>query len=813
MQHIISEVVISFSVSYTLLLISAVVLGYEFFKNRSIVSILLFLNLVTFTFFLLNPGSNLFFDLIFITLFYVYIWVFSLSADRKNPSVLTYYFLISIIFTLLTSENDGMARIILFCFLLVSFAYVLFSMRFRKFNYMIIFTTIFLFFLTVMNVYMYRITKGNNYLSNIILFFSLMTLISLYINSIGNKIKSGFSDELIDLLVDFNDYMLFNYDLKKRKFIFISKNIEKFLGYNEEFVRSTPNFIEEKVIHRDDYPVFEYVVDVSTDDDISSVLRLVKSDGTVLWTRCRFKKIYDRSNKLQRIYGVIKDISEEKSVEFALNNTNRKYKELFDNANDIIILFRTGSNGKILGPSDVNKFGLSRLLYGRESFLKLSFEDIIVNISEDDVYLNLDKGASDTELVFSASDNSHVVTDSSIVRIKIENEFYLLIIARDITEKNRIKERLKRLEEIETLSLIAGGIAHDFNNILTSLIGDISLSLFAVRSGSECEEYLLEAEKISYKAKDLTQQLLTFSKEGVIFKENKNINELIKEISIFSLRGSPHKCSFNFTERNVVVKIDESQISRVISNLVINAKQAMPSGGSIEISTKVRKMSDNEVGSLPKGSYVQIMITDHGDGISEESIPKMFTPFYTTKKDGNGLGLASSFSIIEKHGGFITFESVHKEGTTFFIYLPVSAGSDVNKEGEYVELNESVIGRVLVMDDDIAIQKTTGKMLSKIGYKVDFADDGEAAVTLFRKSISEKEPYDLLIFDLTIPGGMGGKETIDIIYNEFPFVKAVVSSGYSNDDVMANYKKYHFVDRLPKPYTFDMLKEVVFRNL
>ncbi len=761
--------------------------------------------------------NSLIIDFLFITLFFLFIVSFSLINKFIIPSPVIYYYFISMIFIYLTKENQYFDRVIFISFIVLTSIYSIFVMKLKKISMITILVISSLLIIFLINTLAFKITEKQVFIKGSVIFFSLLSITIIYTNKLGFKKNDSPTDELFDLLMDCSDYILFNYDMEHNKFLYLSPNIHEILGFTVLFISEHPGIIRRDIVHKDDYPVFEYAVDVSKDFDITFIMRLIKRDKSVVWTQNKYRKVFDAKAKLKSVKGVIKDITKEKNVEFALNNSNRRYKELFDNANDIIILFKLDENGMPSLVTEINKFGKTVLNYVNKNIDQIHANFILTDASlhylSSFITTAVYNRGYNVELTFITSSGNQIISDSNVMKLFIDQLPYLLVMGRDITEKNRIKQRLKKLEEIETLSLIAGGIAHDFNNILTSLIGDVSLSLLAIRSGGDCEEYLVEAEKITYKAKDLTQQLLTFSKEGVVFKENKKIHDLIKEISIFSLRGSNLKCNFHFTDVDIIAKIDESQISRVISNLVINAKQAMENGGVIDIFTKLIDINDDEIQNLVKGSYIEIAIHDNGSGIDHDNVVKIFTPFFTTKKDGNGLGLASSFSIVENHKGTITLFSQYGKGTTFTVYLPVTVSKPVIENTHALPMREIIIGRILVMDDDEAILKTTGKMLSKIGYKVDYATNGTQAIELYKKSVIEKNVYNLLIFDLTIPGGMGGKEAIDIIHNEFPDVRAIVSSGYSNDDVMANYKKYFFYDRLPKPYTFDMLKEVVFKNI
>ncbi|MCK5124699.1 MAG: response regulator [candidate division Zixibacteria bacterium] len=378
----------------------------------------------------------------------------------------------------------------------------------------------------------------------------------------------------------------------------------------------------------------------------------------------------------------------------------------------------------------------------------------------------------------------------------------------DVSElKKRENEYLKN-QKLESIGVLAGGIAHDFNNILTAILGNISLAAMEVDSESELFAILSDAEKASIRARDLTQQLLTFSEGDSPVKKSSSIAHIIKESTEFCLLGSNVRCEFSLPGDLHRVKIDQSQMSQVISNIIINADQAMPTGGRISVSAENIVIENNSTLSLDNGSYIKITIKDKGVGISKSDMDRIFDPFYTTKEDNNGMGLAIAYSIIKKHNGAIDVESQPAIGTTFFIYLPSTT------EGKQMGTSQSIshtagAGRILIMDDEAGVRKLAGRVLKKLGYDVDCVSDGEEAVILYKEAKEKNWPFDLIIMDLTIPGGMGGKDALAVIQQIDPQVKAIVSSGYSNDPVMGNHKAYGFKACVVKPYRPNKLANVI----
>ena len=382
----------------------------------------------------------------------------------------------------------------------------------------------------------------------------------------------------------------------------------------------------------------------------------------------------------------------------------------------------------------------------------------------------------------------------------------------DVTKKRFMEEELQKVQKLESIGILAGGIAHDFNNLLTAILGNISMAkLFSQTDINKVLERLTDAEKASLRARDLTQQLLTFSKGGAPIKSAASIKNIIKDSTSFMLSGSNVKCNLQFQDNLWPMNIDEGQISQVIQNVIKNADQAMPEGGTIKVSAENIMVSEHNALPLQTGNYVHLTIADQGVGILEKHLVKIFDPYFSTKQEGSGLGLAACYSIIRNHDGLITAESEFGNSTTFHIYLP---GSDTQPEKKKMPQKKSMRSgeKILVMDDDGDVLSVAINMLNLMGYKTDTAHDGSEAITKYKQAMEEGQPFDGIILDLTIPGGMGGQETVQQLLLIDPEVKAIVSSGYANDPIMAEYIKYGFHGVATKPYGMEQLGQVL-RNL
>lgn len=381
-------------------------------------------------------------------------------------------------------------------------------------------------------------------------------------------------------------------------------------------------------------------------------------------------------------------------------------------------------------------------------------------------------------------------------------------VGRDITEVKKAEEEFVRTEKLLSLSELAGGIAHDFNNILTSIMGNLNLARMKLSPDDFVYHRLTEAEKATMRAGDITRQLFSFSDRMEPEKDTVEIADIIHEAANYALRGSKSTCTLDLAAGPMPVDADTAQILQVLQALIINADQAMPGGGVVTIGAQIVDVSGNNPIPLPIGSYVRITVKDEGVGIPKEKMGRIFDPYFTTKKDGSGLGLAIALPIIKNHGGCMDVDSEPGVGTTFSIYLPASIHS-VHTEMKPEAITSEGIGSLLLMDDEAGILETTSDILRHLGYTVTTAQDGEEAVKCFEEAVKEKHPFDGVILDLTVPGRMGGEETFNRLRELDPSVKVVVSSGYLNDPVVRNPKKFGFFGAITKPYRVDELSRVL----
>jgi PAS domain S-box-containing protein len=421
--------------------------------------------------------------------------------------------------------------------------------------------------------------------------------------------------------------------------------------------------------------------------------------------------------------------------------------------------------------------------------------------------------ANNTTLV--ARDGTEfAIADSSAPVLDKEGKIIgVVLVFRDVTENRKIDEELIKADKLESIGILAGGIAHDFNNILTGILGNVSLARMYSTPGDKVYERLVEAEKASMDAKNLTQQLLTFSRGGAPLLKLTSIRDILSDSANFALKGSKIRCEFDIPNDLWPVEVDERQISQVINNIVINADQAMPEGGMIRVEAENMITESKDALPLKSGKYVKISIKDNGIGIPKDHIQKVFDPYFTTKQKGSGLGLATAYSIIKRHNGHIEIDSELSVGTTFSIYLPAEPDEEFLDEMEK-DIDEENIPtglNILIMDDQEIIRDLAQAILGDMGNKVTVTEDGLEAIEVYRSAKEAGELFDVVIVDLTIPGGMGGKEAIKMLLEIDPEVKVIVSSGYYNDPVISDFEKYGFSGFIAKPYRTRELIDVLQR--
>jgi PAS domain S-box-containing protein len=508
------------------------------------------------------------------------------------------------------------------------------------------------------------------------------------------------------------------------------------------------------------------------------------------------RQIYHDDIGLEMILLAIEDITDRIEMEREMRESEELFRRLFETSKDGLLLIEKKKKKIVkVNPAIIELLGYSE-------------KDFIGNkLSEVGIFKNAELLKTAYQKVhnsgFAFLDNMQVESKEGQ---KIETEFYLIDRAkliqcnvRNISERKKMEEDLLKSQKLESIGLLAGGIAHDFNNLLTAILGNINLAKLYVNKESRAYQPLEEANQASARAGELTQQLLTFSRGGAPIKKPTSIVKIIRESATLALSGSSIKSEYHIQDNLWSVEVDEGQINQMFFNLITNARQALPDGGKIKIQAENAILEEQKGISLKSGKYVKISIEDNGSGISEENIPKIFDPYFTTKQKGKGLGLTVAYSIIKNHNGNITVVSTLGVGTTFILYFPASEKKIIK---EMMDEKKAIIGkgRVLIMDDEEMVRRILGELLKNMGYEIDYATEGAEAINMYTKTKESGKPFDAIIMDLTIPGGMGGKEAIKKLKKIDPKVKAIVASGYSNDPIIAHFNKFGFKAAISKPY-------------
>ncbi|MBN8705345.1 MAG: PAS domain S-box protein [Bacteroidetes bacterium] len=619
-------------------------------------------------------------------------------------------------------------------------------------------------------------------------------------------------------LFDHANDIIYIHDLNGN-FISLNETGEKLMGYTrkeltgESISKILPGYYLNLVRHMttkqilNDLPALIYEIEI------------LAKDGSLIPLELNTRLLFE-DNQPVAIQGIARDITERKKAEHALSAEKERLSTTLKSIADAVI--STDIHGRII---IFNEMAEQLTGWKADQALGESIDSVMTLINEltgepeeNPVHKILRKEAEfkkDSNLCLINLDrNKLIIADSTSAVSDPDGDLIgTVLVFRDITDRRRMQaERLKN-QKIESLGILAGGIAHDFNNFLTAILGNISLTRMSMEKNqlNRMDQLLKEAESATLKARELTQQLLTFSKGGTPVRQTASVIDLLKESANFIVRGTACKLEFDIDEKLYPAEIDEGQINQVINNLVLNAVQAMPSGGTVHLQADNILMDEDSarILAIKPGKYVCIQVSDQGIGIPETYLSNIFDPYFTTKKMGSGLGLATSYSIIKKHDGAISVTSEPGVGTEFKVYLPASEKLTGRLKRPVKKTEVLGSGRILVMDDEQMIRHLLTEILDYLGFDVVAVSDGIEAIDVYRESLAQQNKFNLVIMDMTIPGGMGGRETIMELKKLDPTVKALVSSGYANDPIMADFKSFGFSGILAKPYRVEDLSAIL----
>ncbi len=597
-----------------------------------------------------------------------------------------------------------------------------------------------------------------------------------------------------------------------------TENVKAISGYRaEEFLKDEKN-LWLSLIHAADICFVEQAIQkLLTGETAKGEYRIRRKDGQIRWVYDIATPKLDDRGKVTFIHGVCFDITERKMFEHQLEAEKER----------LIVTLRSIGDGVLTVSAERKVVLMNRAAekitgWKQEEINGKSVNKIFKLVKQNNKkkWVNLVNRAlksgnqsiltEDGILISRDGLERHIEATAAPFQDKSGDTIGVVIAFKDNTNKKVLEKELLKVQKLESLAVLAGGIAHDFNNYLTAILGNISLLRLQVPDDERISKILSAAERASLKAEDLTQQLMTLSKGRVSNRVPMKLEELIHSSAEFVLRGSKIRCRFDLPADLFWICADEGQIGQVLNNLLINSMQAMPDGGIVVIKGENVTIKQREDLLLNPGDYVKVSVEDSGVGIARENLHKIFDPYFTTKQKGSGLGLATSYSIIREHSGYMNVRSELGKGTTIAFYLPAAKAVPQEEKTQKEEPQKlSQKKRILVMDDDQLVREIAAQILSTIGCEVTLTADGREMLSKYEKACQHKNPFDAVIMDLTVPGGMGGKEAVEELLKLDPSAVAIVSSGYFNDPVMAEFKKYGFSEVVTKPYSVEKMSSVI----
>ncbi len=585
-------------------------------------------------------------------------------------------------------------------------------------------------------------------------------------------------------------------------------DVDKLLGFKKGDISSNiAAWLD--LIHPDDLPMLAGAVELhrTSTEPINYEYRIRRKDGTLRYWTDNALPLLDENNRPFRWIGVCADITQRKQNEQALLKNEQQMRAILDASPDPMVMYDTKGLPQFINPAFTKVFGwtLEELKGKHIPFIpddqkKLTLQKI-KKIYETGRPLNFE-----TRRYTKDHKTLDIFLSAAVIKSKDEIPTGMVVNLTDITQKKALEAQSEHAQKMESIGTLAGGIAHDFNNLLSGVFGYLDLARKKT-TDPQISQYLEKAFNASDRAKGLTHQLLTFSKGGAPIKKVESLVPFLEQTCQFALSGANVSCTFDIQDDLWMSNYDKNQIGQVIDNIVINAQHAMPSGGNIHVSAVNAASPPKGHPGLSQDKYVKISISDPGTGIQDKYLKRIFDPFFTTKQKGSGLGLATSYSIVKRHNGIIDVESKLGTGSSFHIYLP--AAEPVGRPEEHIEKSDYTgSGKILVMDDEEMIREMLADMLEPMGFSVVCTGDGESAVQAFDEAKKDKDPFYAVILDLTVPGGMGGKDTVAQIRKRDNRIPVFVASGYSKEDTIANPEKFGFTASLQKPFTIGNLIRV-----
>ena len=596
---------------------------------------------------------------------------------------------------------------------------------------------------------------------------------------------------------------------------YINPKMAELLGYELEDLRATP--FDTCIFAAD---VDDHVLRIQHREQGKNETyerRLRHKDGHEIWFLISATAQLDPHGRFIGSFAMLTDITKRKQAEEALHRSEQRANE----ANNLLKLVLDTIPVRLFWKDLTSTFLGCNHLFAQDAGFQVPEELIGLNDfnmgwreqaeryrQDDREVMTSGKPKLHYEEIQTTPDGKQIWLSTSKVPLRDTRGEIIGVLGsyEDITQRKLAEEELIKAEKIGSLGHLAGGIAHDFNNILMVIMGNIAMAKALLSPADPVYERLTTAETAASKAQDLARRFLTFAKGGTPLKSSVSVADLIKTYSRLTLSGTSSTCAYTIPDDLWRIDADEGQIGQALTNIFMNADQATQEGGIITVQCENVRITAADHLPLANGRYVKISIRDEGKGIPEQDLGKVFDPYFTTKKKGSGLGLTSAFSIVKKHEGLLTVDSSEGAGATFTLFLPASSSSDSPATIEENSVH-SGDGKILVMDDDEILLEVIGAMLERLGYHAEFACNGEQALEKYIHAWQSGHPFDAVIMDLIIPIGMGGREAMEVLRAIDPQARVIVSSGYSNNSVLADYASYGFCDVIVKPYRFSELSK------
>jgi PAS domain S-box-containing protein len=617
------------------------------------------------------------------------------------------------------------------------------------------------------------------------------------------------SEEKYRKLVNNSPDLLYRTDLKGR-IVFISPSVYFLSGYCVEEALGM-NLAEEVYLYPEEREYF--LKKLREKGEVKNFeARLTRKDGSIWWASTNAKFFRDSQKNILGVDGIVRDVTEKKKVEQALLAREQQLLAILKANPDPMVVYDLNGYPQYLNPAFSRVFGWS---FEELSGMKIPFvpPDEQKKSSEKirEIFVHGKPLSFETKRYTKEKRLVDIIINAAVVKDETGVSVGMVVNITDISDRKLLEAQYEQAQKMESLGTLAGGIAHDFNNYLGGIFGYVDLALHET-CDEKVQGYLAKVLASSERAKGLTHQLLTFSKGGAPVKQVAPLDPFLQETTRFALSGASISAKFRIPPDLWMCEYDQNQIGQVIDNIVINAHHAMPSGGSVTVAAKNLLFDQNDPLALIPGKYVIISICDTGIGIPPQYINRIFDPFFSTKQQGSGLGLATSYSIVKQHGGIIDVVSEPGQGSCFHVYLPAT-GLTGKAEIKCIHGTYQGSGRILIMDDDPLIREMLGEILTGMGFSTAATRDGQEAFDAFMKANVQEDPFRAVILDLTIPGGVGGKDVVEQIRKIDEKIPVFVASGYSEDAAIAAPVSFGFTASIEKPFVISQLAQMLDKYL